>query len=181
MTLAFVLLAGLAHAAPPVTGTLQIKTPGGATLAAGARIGSEDLLVFELSGSQQTYLYLLESGPDSLSLIHPRVGSVHPSTQEPVTVRPQPTWLTEEDDERLGWQPEVGGTVEYVLLSSPVPRDAPSDARLRSVEQLLLGQPYVKGPAGEAATVVARQTLVRDGAPDEEPDGPEPSEERELR
>jgi len=178
-----VLFAGFAHAVPPPpppTGTLGIKTSDGATLEPGAHIDHEELLVFDLSGSQQRYLYLLERGPNSLSLIHPKVGSVHPATRERLTVRPQPTWLTEEDDERLGWKPEVSGSIEYILVSSAVPRDAPSDARLRSIEQLLLGQPYVKGPAGTTAFVVARQVVNRTAPPDEPPDAPEPPDEPEL-
>ena len=173
-------MAPSAHAEP--TGTLTITTTSGRALADGVRLEPDELLVFEATGSGQRYLYLIEAAPGSLALIHPPVGSVLPSTEAPSRFVPQPTWLTEEDEERPGWKPEVGGAIEYVLISSPAPRDAPSDARLRSLEQLLLPPPYLAGPSAEPAVVVARRKLQREDEPeepeDEQREGDEPEDEQ---
>lgn len=159
--------------------TLRIQTPDGRSLADGARIGATDMLVFEVSGASDRYLYLLEKGDGHLALIHPHVGLVLPGPAEPEMLRPQPTWLTEADEERPGWLPEVAGAIEYLLISSPLPRDAPSDQRLRSLEQLLLPPPYVKGPGGESAVIAARVRLRRDEPPEEEqPEEEQPEKEQ---
>ncbi|MCO4772589.1 MAG: hypothetical protein KDA24_21330 [Deltaproteobacteria bacterium] len=175
LVLAATLLPAPALAGP--AGTLQIATSDGRALEGGAAIESTDLLVFEVSGTEDSYLYVVEKGEGHLALIHPHVGYVLPGTAVPTTLRPQPTWLTEADQERAGWLPEVHGTVEYLLVSSPIPRDAPSDHRLVSLDQLLAPPPYVKGPAGEAATVVARSSITRAEPDEQEPDEREPDEQ----
>lgn len=153
------------HAAPAPTGTLTLHS-GDRAVRAGDTLAQDEALTFHVEGSPGRYLYLLETGDGSVAIIHPHVGQVLPS-DEPATLVPQPTWLTEQDEERTGWTPELSGPITYLLVSSPAPRDAPSDLRLRSVEQLLEPPPYVAGPMGGKAVVVATVQVRRDEPPDE--------------
>ena len=159
------------------TGQLVVTTLSGRTLVPGQRITPEDQLVFDLTGPEGAYLYLLEQGGGTLSVLHPPSGWITPGTGQQKRVVPQPTWMTEEDEALPGWTPQSVGTVEYILVGAPVPRGSSSDQRLQGgLEQILAPPPYVKGPAGSRATVLARLAIERDEPPEEHE---EPQEEHE--
>ncbi len=181
---------GTASPAPAPTGSLSARLLGGGVVAPGQRLGPDAQLVFDVSGSAGSYLYLLEQGPDALTVLHPRSGWINPANGRAREIVPQPTWTTDQDDLLPGWTPLSSGPLEYLLVAAPTPRGGPSDQRLDGgLEQLLAPPPYVSGPAGGRAVVVARLAVTRDEPPDE-PDGglkgepedePEPPDEPELR
>ena len=138
--------------------------------------------MFPVSGDGRGYLYLLEQSAERLTVIHPPSGQVLPSEREVRVLRPQPTWLTEADPELPAWRPLGWGTLTYLLVASPAPRDLPSGRDLVELEQLLAPPPFVQGPAAGRGSVVAQRSVQRPvppgGVPEEEGQEPE-GEERE--
>jgi hypothetical protein len=152
----------------PRTGTLAVHILGGAQVAPGQHLAPDDQLVFDLSGSAGSYLYLLEQGGGTLTVLYPREGWVSPATEAVKRVVPQSTWTAHQDELVAGWTPQSVGHLEYLLVSAPTPRGATADQRLEGgLEQILAPPPFVMGPAGAAATVVARLSVVRNKPPEE--------------
>ncbi len=149
----------------PLTGTLAVRMLGGAQVAPGQHLAPDDQLVFDVSGSPGAYLYLLEQGGGTLAVLHPRAGRVNPAGDATKRLIPQPTWATDQDELVPGWTPLSVGTLEYLLVAAPTPRGTSSDQHL---EQILAPPPFIKGPAGASATVVARLSVVRGEPPEEQ-------------
>lgn len=137
-----------ASAAPP---QLTIRTTLDRPVPAGGTVTSAERLVFRVAGDG--WLYVLEEGEGRLSVVHPRPGDAQPATEG----------ATSE-----AWEPRAQGPLEYLLVSSPSPRDAAASPS--SLEEFLAPPPYVEGPMGEPAAVVAR-VAVTVRAPEEAPEG----------
>ncbi len=152
-----------------LTGTLAARILGGGPVTPGQHLAPDDQLVFDVSGPPGAYLYLLEQGGGTLSVLHPRAGWVNPASDTVKRVVPQPTWTTDQDELLPGWTPLSVGPLEYLLVAAPTPRGASADQRLEGgLEQILAPPPFIKGPAGAPATVVARLSVVREEPPEEQ-------------
>lgn len=173
---AALLLAGSAAAEP----TLSLHDPDGRALANGASIDAETRLRFTVAGDPDQYLYVVESAEGSVMVVYPPMGRFLTGRDGPVTLDPQASWPGGLEGQPVDWVPQASGALEYLLVQAPTPRDAPVGGRLDGLDELLAPPPYVTGPAGEPAQVVARVTLSREESEAPPDEAPEPPDEPEL-
>jgi len=114
-------------------------------------------VIFEVRAEEGAdYLYLLERRNDEVHVLLPESGLawMRPSATSLATPRAPEATATEVM--ASSWNADRTGELEFLLVAATVPRDVPSDSRVRSVEQFLLPPPFVSGPAADQGKILAR-------------------------
>jgi len=149
---------------------------GDDSIATGATVERSTEIVFGYEASGADYLYLLQRGGGSLTVLYPPSGLAWLNADAGTgRVTPSDPSSRPEDAALPAWNPEHSGELEFILVAAPAPRDVAPDAQTSSVETFLLPPPYVTGPAAGMAVVLDRVTVTfADGATAPPEDSPEP-------
>ncbi|MCP4872263.1 MAG: hypothetical protein GY898_26470 [Proteobacteria bacterium] len=136
--------------------------------------GTEIVFGYEVTGGD--YLYLLQQGGGSLSVLYPPSGLAWLNADAGKgKITPMDPSARPEDEALPAWNPEHSGELTFILVAAPAPRDVAPDAQTTSVATFLKPPPYVTGPAAGLAVELDRVTVTfADGDPAPPGDSPAP-------
>lgn|GEM_PF-5598566 len=121
-----------------------------------ATLGRGDQVRFVTETDPGLYLYLLQTTARGTNVVWPGTGDVWVSRAGRRTLIPRPPNHRDETAPLTGWNGEEDGAAEYFLVSAPTPRAVPADSWVPSVDEFLLGPPWLTGPAAAKAAIIAK-------------------------
>jgi hypothetical protein len=125
------------------------------------------------------YLYLLQTTDRGTNVVWPATGDVWVSRAGTRPLVPRPPHHRDEAEPLPGWNGDTDGPATYSLIAAPSPRAVPADSWVRSLDEFLLGPPFLAGPAAAKAEVLATFEVSwgeRSGPPSSPPDDPPPDD-----